>query len=89
MNTSFFFFSWNDRASPISLESSDVDIENVTLSTNVTCAGDSSYHIVDDSVIISRDVDSDNESSILGSDSIEDEDYSFANSRYKIQTICY
>ena len=62
------------------MESSDVDIENVTLSTNVTYAGDSSYHIVDDSVIISHDVDSDEESSIPGSDSSEDEHYSCANS---------
>ena len=72
----------------MSLESSDVEIENVTVSSNVTHAGESSYHIVNDSVIISRDAESDEESFALGSDSSEDEDYSCTTSRYKIQTIC-
>ena len=51
-------------------------------------AVDSSCHIEDDSVVISRDDESDDESCILGSESSEDEEYSCANSRYKIQTIC-
>ena len=71
----------NDRASPISLASSDVDIENVTLSTNVTYAVDSSYHIEDDSVVISRDDESDDESCILGSESSEDEEQQHKNEK--------
>ena len=66
----------------MSLDSSEVDIENVTVTTNISYAGDSSYYIVDDSMIINRDAENDEESS--SESESEDEVYSSVNSRYKI-----
>ena len=66
----------------MSLDSSEVDIENVNETTNISYAGDSSYYIVDDSVVINRVAESDDESS--SESESEDEVDSSVNSRYKI-----
>ena len=78
----FCSFSWNARASPKSLDSSEVDIENVNETTNISYAEDSSYYIVDDSVVINRVAESDDESS--SESETEDEVDSSVNSRYKM-----
>lgn len=66
----------------MSLDSSEVDIENVNETTNTSYAGDSSYYIVDDSVVMNRVAESDDESSIESAS--EDEVDSSVNSRYKM-----
>ena len=65
----------------MSLDSSKVDIENVNETTNISYAGDLSYYI-DDSVVINRVVESDDESS--SESKSEDEVDSSVNSRYKM-----
>lgn len=64
----------------MSLDSSEVDIENVNETTNISYAGDSSYYIVDDSVVINRVAESDDESSSESEDEVD----SSVNSRYKM-----
>lgn len=66
------------------LEFLDVEIENVIVLLNVICVGELLYYIVNDFVIISCDVESDEESFVLGSDLSEDEDYFCISLRYKI-----
>ena len=66
----------------MSLDSSEVDIENVNETTNTFYAGDSSYYIVDDSVVMNRVAESDDESS--SESESEDEVDCSVNSRYKM-----